>query len=404
MGLRRYLDPTEVQHLGAAPAHVAEYRGAVDHRFLRQAFELLCLRHSVLRGRVETGRHGSLLYVEPGHRPEDIRARGDYEVLLRHAFGPWNPAHAMARLIHVRENGGGFVALRIDHAIVDGCSLRAIFDELWEIYATTLRGIGTSIRPGASLPRSPEDLLAERWRNLPDRSPLAQQQDWHRVPPHQGYIRFDERDTGALIAAARDHGTTVHALIAGAVLGTQCDHGSRVAAPVPMICLSPVNLRSRVTPKATATETTALVEIHKAELAVRPDQDPYATGRELKEQLDSAITGRELLSAAELPMALSPFPDSQLDSRFAIAQISNNGHVHARLERFTEPRFLGFFSAVDLIFDAFPIYSVFTFRGELSIRYLFPSNRFSTEDVAQLTESLSDLLRTSCGAATRSRG
>ncbi|WP_031468371.1 phthiocerol/phthiodiolone dimycocerosyl transferase family protein [Sciscionella sediminilitoris] len=404
MGLRRYLDPIEEQHLGAAPTHVAEYRGAVEHRYLRQAFELLCLRHPVLRGRVETGRHGSLLYVEPGHQPEDIRTRGDYEVLLRHAFGPWNPAHAMARLIHVRENGGGFVALRIDHAIVDGHSLRAIFDELWEIYAETVRGIETSIGPGTSLPRSPQDLLAERWRSLPDRFPLAQQEDWHRVPPHQGYIRFDERDTAALLTAARDHGTTVHALIAGSVLGTQCAHGSRTSAPVPMICLSPVNLRSRVIPAVTATETTALVKIHKAELAVRPDRAPYATGRELKAQLESAIAGRELLSPAELSMVLSALPDSPLDPRFAIAQVSNNGHVHARLERFTEPRFLGFSSAVDLISDAFPIYSVFTFRGELSIRYLFPSNRFSAEEVAQLTESLSGLLRSSCGAGTGLRG
>lgn len=400
--LQRYLDDVEVHNLSAAPAHVAEYRGTVDTAALRMAFDLLCARHPVLRGRVLADEHGYLLSVTGDHRAEFAEFGGDEPVLYREVFRPWNSACSVARLMHVHTANGGYVALRVDHAIVDGHSLREVFDQLWLIYAELRAGRVPAPAAARSLPRSPVELLAQRWHPdvdvpAPRRSSSTKDRFQRvcglRVHPRQGYLRLDEAATARLLDVARARATTVHALICGAVLVGHCVFGTRETGPAPMMCLSPVNLRHRVQPPVGATETTAFVKLHPATVTVPQSRDPHAVGAEVKRQLDAAIRRRDLLSVAELPVLLSEPVVTPVEARLAIVQVSNNGVVHTPLTRLGELTITDFLSPVDVILDVFPIYSVYTYRGRLSIRYLYPSNAFTAEDVRSLVETIATLTR-----------
>lgn len=400
--LRRYLDGCEAPHVNAAPAHVAEYHGTLADGLLRAAFDALCRRYPLLCARVHaTAGERYVLSVSPGDRPEFVTVDGDEATLFGAVFGPWDAENAVARLIHVRGEAGGFVGLRIDHSVVDGHSMRAIFDDLWCVYGELAGGaeiaeLSVAVRP--ALPRSPAELLRERWfapDPARDRRPGGNpgRVIGLRVRPHQGYLRLDRWDTSRLLTAARERGTTVHALICGAILVAQCAYGiPEPTGPVRMVCLSPVNLRNRVSPPVGVTETTTFTRIHRAELGIPVDQDPVVVGRQLKRQLDRAIVDRDLLSVADLPDALATPVDTPLDQRLAIAQVSNNGVVHAPLNPPPGVRITDFFSPVDVILGIFPIYSVFTYRGRLSIRYLFPSNLFSAEDVGGLVDAVATRL------------
>ncbi|AEW99832.1 phthiocerol/phthiodiolone dimycocerosyl transferase family protein [Streptantibioticus cattleyicolor] len=397
--LQRYLDAIEERHVNAAPAHAAEYRGTVDEAALRHAFELVCVRHPVLRARVRAGERGHLLYVPPGHWPEVTVLDGDGTTLLRAVHAPWDPARAVSRLILVKGENHGFVALRVDHSVMDGHSFRAMFEQLWNLYGDLLGAADVSVPVGRSLPCPPSELLGERWHGAscapppesPDAAPGTSTDG--PVRPVQGYIRLSGAQTERLLSVVRRRKTSVHAAVCGAVLATHRAHGAPPeGGGEPMYCLSPVNLRDRVTPPVGVTQTTMFVAVHAARVTVPFDADPLAVAHSVKEQLDTAVARRELLLSLDAGRLLKATGPASLDARLRIAQVSNNGVLHSALRDPRRVEVVRFLMPADVTSSVFPIYSVYTYRGHLSIRYLYPSTLFSRAQADRLSASVTTRL------------
>ena len=393
--LWRYLDDIEALHLGSAPTHVAQYHGYFDQEAFSRASELLHARHPVLTGRVRSdarGRH--LLYVPDRHRPGVVFRGGDGTALRRELATAWDPRRELARIIHVRGRGTGYVAFRADHAIADGHSLRAMFDELWLLYDQVMRGVDPADAVDAALPLPPSVVLAARGEHRygarrPDGSGAARTGGVpHRVPPVQEYIRLTEYDTRTVLEFSRRHGMSVHALLCGAVLMA---HGRSTVGPLEpaaMVCVSPVNLRTRLSPPVGATETTNLVRVHRAEVVVSEDADAVALGRCVKHQLDAAIAHRELCSPLDLEDIAAIPVRTAVERRLATLQVSNNGIAHRTLENLAGLTVTDLFTPVDVVPGWFPMYSLLTFRGRLTVRCVYPSNLFGPEETARLRDRI----------------
>ncbi|MEU6644002.1 condensation domain-containing protein [Saccharomonospora sp. NPDC046836] len=403
MTLQRYLDDIEARHLNAAPAHAAEYVGVVDEEVLSRAFELISARHPVLRARItpDKGRH--LLQVPPEHRPEFRIVDGDEQTLLQEVLGPWDAGRAVAHLILVRAGDRGYIALRVDHAVMDGHSFRAMFDELLRMYHDLARGISVKVEQIGSLPCPPSKLLQERWGGnsavdvaAPVNSRQAGPPQFRRVRPVQGYLRFTAAETARLLAFARVTRTSVHALVSGSILAAHRNHGASADGLAQILCLSPVNLRQRVVPPVGTTETTIFLGIHIADVAVAPNCHPVTVGAEVKAQVHDAISRRQVPLSVDLPTLSAKSASSSLERRLALVQVSNNGILHPDLPQLPGLQIVDFLMPTDAISTAFPIYSIYTYARRLSIRYLYPSTVFTTEEVQTITDGVGQQLARCC--------
>lgn len=388
MILQRYLDDVESSLRNSSPSRVVEYQGKVDEEALSRAFHLLCVHHPVLGGRIRVDGQGYLLYVPPGHFPELKVCNGDKGLMLREIRRPWDPAHAVAALTLIRDDGGGFVVMRVNHAVFDGTSWGAMFGELWRLYTDVVKGINIPVEP-EPLPKSSYELLKQRWSEaLSKRSPSIS------GPPNgvcsvlDRVISLSEEDTRRLIVAARNERLSVHTLVSGSLLASLRARAA-LREPVRMVCWSPVNLRNRVTPRVGATETTHFLGIHKAQMAVPADADAVVVGREIKTQLDSAIARREL---SVDPLEMFSNVETSLEQHYAKAVVTNVGVLPALSHPpglvITDMR-----SWSQTTSTPFPGYSISTYEGKLRIICLYPSSRFDDGEVDQLVKDTAGQLR-----------
>lgn len=385
MTVRRYLDSIEVQMRNRAPSFVVEYHGHLDENVLARAFELLCSRHQVLRGRIRHDGKGYLLYVPPDHHPELIVLKGDESTLGNDVHGPWDITRGVAQLILIRGESRGFVALRADHSIVDGRSLGTMLGELWQLYANIANGSSISVDAGMSLPLSPYGLLKQRLSGLQS-APSPGIMDTPDLPDLcealGRRIRLTEEDTARLIAAARAQKTSVHALVCGAILVTLRTLGSSIE-PARMVCLSHVDLRNRVTPAVGATETTNFLGLHRAEVTVPVNGSAVTVGREIKEQLDSAIARGEL-PPIDPSKFVSSMVETSLEQYLALISVSNVGII-PKLARPAGLEITDFLVPMRPKKSVkFPSHGVYTFDKRLSVLFSYPSEFFTHEEMEQV--------------------
>lgn len=384
MTFQRYLDRVETNVLGIGQSRVLEYQGNLHENALARSFGLLCVEYPVLRARVRPDGKGNLLYVSRGHQPEFAVLDGDESVVQREISLPWDPSHGLTRLVLVRSKDRGFVVFRVDHAIVDGRSYFAMWSELWRIFTDIVNGADVSVKPGATLPRSPSDLLrhvvgAKAGAGLESTKaskPLT------LCPALQRHITLSEVDTTRLIAAAHANNLTVHTLVAGVVLVVLRNQGTPTE-PTPMVCGSPVDLRSRVSPAVGATEATIFNINHKSTITVPVNGDPVAVARDLKADLESLFSGNEL----QMTLDQSPPPriETSLEPHLATVTVSNVGIIPdvalpagITMTSFRVPN--------HPMTGTYPVYAGYTYGGQLNIRCVYPSDFFSNEQADQLVE------------------
>jgi hypothetical protein len=395
--LQRYLDHMEVPGIDDAPVQYVEYEGTADPDLLHQALELLCARYPVLRGRVTHDGHGHLLYVSPDDPAEFIVAPGGHDTFVAEMGRAWDARRALARLTLVQGDGGGRSALRIDHSVVDGRSCSAMLLDLWRLYADLESGAAVEVAPPASLPAPPSELFKrhfghEEFGGLAA-EPLV---DRAEVPADatvlQRHIRLSEDRTKRLCAAARARGTSVHALVSGAVVVAHRNFGSTATTPMPLGCLSSIDLRSWMTPQVGDTETTNFVGLHLAEVDVPLYGKPAVVGRAIKDQLAAALA-RRVLPAVDLPRFFAARADVRFEPRLSIVLVSNIGVLPSIAQptglRITDwQRILTTPSASGMI----PGYGVYTYDDRLTI-WSFYSSAFYTEyEVTQLGKRIAEQL------------
>lgn len=384
----RPLNYLELAHLDRVVIMAAEYRGDLDPETLDEAFRLLCLRNPVLRARIRRTTPDPVLAVAPGHQPELIVLDDVPDVLAKIAELPWDATKGVADLVLVRGDGHGFVALRTDHSITDANAWLGAFRELLRLFSAVAAGEETAAEPGDSLPSPPAELFHQRLGLIPYDRRLFRTAAMPDVPGDpagliSGYLTLGEEETNWLKRAARRYETTVHGLVCGAILLAQ-----RVLAggreTVPMYSVSPVDFRQRVEPPVGVLETTNFMMSYVAEAAVSTRMSPVLIGQAIKAQMDA------VLAAPEGVRSPAPLEDS-LDRNLSFALISNLGVI----PDFPEPEGVSYtdFHILNTVGDTyFPGYYVSTYRGRLTVLYVFTNRFFSQEDVETITGELREQL------------
>lgn len=397
MHLERYLDPIEIQVLNKDRTHVVEYLGDLDPEALARAFALLCDHHPILRGRIRYDGVGYLLYVPNDHRPELAVLDGNRVTLQREIHGPWDPERAVARLLIIRGSRRGYVALRIDHAILDGRAWVAVIDELWRLYTGIAMGIDMRVESGTSLPCAPSDLLKQRWicpklDTLERVTYTSKHKDFG--DNLQRRIQLTTEQTTRLLTLAHSVETSVAGLVSGAIVVAQRGQDTS-ASPPPMVYLAPVDLRNRVSPPVGPTETTNFVAWHCAQISASAIVDPITVGRAIKDQLDAAIVRRELLLADPAQMIYAP-EGIHLKDRLTRVFVSNSGVI----PQLTLPAKM---TIKDIQIPGrksaparFPAHSVRTYDGRLTIQSGYPSRFFTGKEASQIINRTERLIRSMC--------
>ncbi|MEU5259601.1 hypothetical protein [Amycolatopsis sp. NPDC021455] len=386
--LERPLNYLELAHLDRVVIMAAEYRGDLDADALARAFRHLCTAHPVLRARVRGTAPEAVLAVSPEHEPELIVLADEPDVLTKIAGLPWDATAGVADLVLVRGDGRGYVALRTDHSITDANAWLGTFRELLRLFTAYASGDEPGCEPGTSLPAPPAALFHERLGLIPYDRRLFHS----AVPPEppagpagllSGYLRLSVEETEWLRRAARRYETTVHGLVAGAILLAQrVLAGGREATP--MYCVSPVDFRRRVDPPVGELETTNFMMSYVAETAVSPRLSPILVGREVKARMDEVLAVPEGLRDA------APMEDT-LGRNLSYALISNLGVVG----EFPAPAGLEFteIHILNTVGDTFfPGYYVSTYRDRLTVLHIFTERFFTRGEVDRLVRELYEQL------------
>ncbi len=344
--VERPLNYLELAHLDRVVIMAAEYQGDLDAGALDDAFRLLCKAYPVLGARVCGTPPDVSLVVTPEHQPELIVLDDVPGVLSKIAELPWDATKGVADLVLVHGDGHGYLALRTDHSITDANAWLGVFRELCRLFTAVVTG------------------------DVPEPAP-------------SGYLTLGEEETSWLKRAARRYETTVHGLVAGAILLAQ-----RVLAggpaKVPMYSVSPVDFRNRVDPPVDVLETTNFMMSYVAEVAVSTKMSPVLIGKAIKTQLD------EVLAAPEGVRATTPMQDS-LGRNLSYALISNLGVI----DDVPCPDGVSFgeFHILNTVGDTyFPGYYVSTYRGRLTVLYVFTQRFFSPDDVDRIVGELREQL------------
>ncbi|WJV44775.1 phthiocerol/phthiodiolone dimycocerosyl transferase family protein [Streptomyces flavofungini] len=292
-------------------SYVALCAGAVDIAGLRTAFGLLCDKYPMLRGTIETTGEQCWLHID-----DDGASNAATEVVqgtvtdwLEGGLAVLDPSRGLAKLTIVTEGGQTAVALQVSHAINDATLGTALLEYFWHA-AAALAGTAAFPDPDPVHPRSLEHAYRARSMPLPDLA-VAAAGAVHSTPtadigsgaafapePAQR-ITLSRADTAALLAHARASGTTLHALLAAAIIRAEratLPESAGAAAELPMIMFHLVDLRPHLRPVARPDEVTNALGFAPTVTACGPASDLDVLAKEAKAQIVAGIESGSALA------------------------------------------------------------------------------------------------------------
>lgn len=379
--MERPLDPVEMAAMNIAPTQVADFRGSLNYDLMSRAVLVLNRRHPVLRARVRSEGHLHKLVVLPDQYSELVILEGGEQALEREAKGRWDVTSGVARFFAVRSPGGGSLALRMDHSVMNGHGWTALYYELWQIYTDMVEGrpvTGTST--AVSLPRAPTDLLRERWVGFDESEFESLSHSTALRGLHQRNVVLSREETRRVVDCAKNAGESVHALICGAALMAQRGI-SGLLQPVRMGCISPVDLRNRVDPPVEATEVTIFHRGHLATVMVTDTDTAISVGHRVKIQLDQAVARNALPQISTDGLA------SPLEERLSVAMVSNLGRMRAIVTP-AEVSITDWRRLADVVPMVFPAHATYTYADRLTLISYFPSDLFTAHDSDEISAGL----------------
>ncbi|WP_435159483.1 phthiocerol/phthiodiolone dimycocerosyl transferase family protein [Amycolatopsis sacchari] len=390
MTLHRYLDRFDQQQLDKQTAVLVRYAGQLNQTLMAHAYDLLTRAHPVLAGRVRPAADGYVLEV-----PDDTRVHFEFHRdagydYLHEIVQEWDFQEKVAQLTVLQATNGGLVAMHTDHCIADGDAKLALLRQLLQFHSTLAAGGRPQVELSRTLPAGAEEVLG---RVAPGTSAGTGTSAYESFPFRQHYLHLSERQTHALLAAARSLRTSLHALICGAVLVAQ--RGYLRPGQNTMVCRTPVNLRSRIGNGIESTAVTNLSGLHLAEVEVTPDADPSDVGRRIKQQLDAGIA-----DGAPIRDILGRYPgkpEAYDDATLQVANVSNLGAI---------PPFPAPPGIVITDFQILtqksgykhPGWVAYTYGGRLTVQIVAHAGIYSAADVSALADAFSaQLHRLSAG-------
>ncbi|MFJ9024927.1 condensation domain-containing protein [Streptomyces sp. NPDC102259] len=327
--MRRALCPVETLYVGQRSRAVLSctLRGRLDIETLSAAFDAVTEAHPALRTRIVPDGEGFALdLLDEAGRPRLSTRTGAAEDAYATELNtplPVGGPLSRAVLVSAPEGDGHLFVLSVDHTVVDGHSGIALHNEIWDRYRALAEG---EERPGAAdstpgwavpvselLPAVDEaataaylELRAAEARRHPAELVAYDVTEASAVDGRIEVCRLtlDEEHTGRLRRSARAAGVSVHALVAAALLTTarRCLPGD---GPRTLGCLSPVDLRSRLSPPVPALVMVPAVTTHLQTLDVAPESDPVELARTVHARLGDFVAGdgpyHEMRITPEIP-------------------------------------------------------------------------------------------------------
>lgn len=265
-----------------APARVS---GPLTPELLEAALARMVARRPILRTQLQM-RPPAHLQVQAELRPLPLRVlptvpQRSLEALAEaEAAVPVGARDGLWRLTLAPGGAHHGLILTINHAIFDGRSIAAFFDELLE----EAQGFLEDAPPRAEVPLPPrpsERLRSEAEPAAWEEAQRARDRDyaalapwpWEAAVPARGgvhrdcHLWFEPDEVRALLAAASGAGVTLHSLLASAVV----EAAAAIGRPPPFRVVTPVDLRSDCEPNVPLDRFGCFVGILGVQLAHEPD-------------------------------------------------------------------------------------------------------------------------------------
>ncbi|MEU3755398.1 condensation domain-containing protein [Streptomyces olivoreticuli] len=315
--MHRKLCPAETLYVAQRSRAVLSctVRGDLDEKLLAAAFAAKVAEHPSLRSRI--GQEGDAYALQPldeADLPRLVVRPGGPTALMDEHNTPLPDGGPLVRAALLRGGSEHTVVLSVDHTITDGHSAIALYDALWRAYATLADGKAAAPAAGAydwpapatdllppSDPEETERYLArrtERTRRLPITAlPYAaagtqRPEGEHKVAVQRVLLRPEE--TTALLGHSKATGVSVHGLVSAALLKA-VRRGIGGDGTKALGCMSPVDLRSRVTPPLRREVMVPAVTSCLDVVDVADDTDPLELGRQVTANLHGAIERSEFI-------------------------------------------------------------------------------------------------------------
>lgn len=343
--MHRALCPVETLYVGQRSRAVLSctLRGRIDVGALSAAFDAATQAHPTLRSRIAPDGGGfALQLLGEEERPRLITRTGGEDAYAAELNTPLPVGGPLSRavLVSAPEGDSHLFVMVVDHTVTDGHSSIALLNAVWDHYRTLVEGgadpreaagTGPAASVGEDWPRPVSELLPgtdpaataahlerriEETRRHPVQlvpydvtRPAADDAGPGSAPAADGRIEacrltLDEERTARLRRAARAAGLSVHSLVAAALL-TTARRRLEGDGPRTLGCLSPVDLRSRLSPPLPAAVMVPAVTTHLQTVEVAGDTDPMELARtvhtRLRDSIDRGEQYHEMRITPEIP-------------------------------------------------------------------------------------------------------
>ncbi|MER7405969.1 protein kinase [Streptomyces sp. NPDC000070] len=327
--MRRALCPVENLYVAQRSRAVLScaLRGPVDPAALSTVFEAVTAERPTLLTHIVPDGDGQALETLPEAERPRLRVRtGGEEVYAQELNSPLPVGGPLVRAVLVSDpdEERHTLILSFDHVIADGHSGIALLNTVWDRYRGLVGGTEALCTPVTELPVPISTLLphadaAETAKYLEQRVEETGRHPVELVPydvkatgeppqePHRIEVQrllLDTGPTARLRARARAEGLSVHGLISAALL-IAARRRLDGTGPRFLRCMSPVDLRSRLSPPVPADVMVAAVTAHLQTLPVGEDTDVLELAREagagLRDFLDRGDHFQEMRIMPSVP-------------------------------------------------------------------------------------------------------
>ncbi|MHC3475229.1 phthiocerol/phthiodiolone dimycocerosyl transferase family protein [Streptomyces sp. 7R007] len=405
-------------------------RGRVDVEALAAAFQAVTQANPTLRSRiVADGAGHALALLDEAERPRlETRAGEPAEAYAVELNRPLTVGGPLSRAVLVSSADGAehLFVLVVDHTVTDGHSSITLHNTLWDHYRSLVTdqrtgAVSSDPAPTPDWPQPVSALLppadeADTAAYLDARIEQTRRHPVDLVPydtagaaqpaAGEGHIEvrrltLDGAQTTRLREAARQAGVSVHALIAAALL-TAARRRLEGDGPRTLGCLSPVDLRSRLTPPLPASVMVPAVTTHLQTLEVSTACDPLDLARTVHARVGDFVSSGGPFQEMRITPEIPRNPALQL----ATVIVTNMGVVPG-------PRLPEGLRAVDVRLvpareNYFPqagrspvMACVVSFEGRLSIEFPHFTACFSPSFMRALRDEVLDGLLAFASAARR---
>lgn len=365
--------------------------GALDLVALQAAFTELVRRNPVLAAHLEETADGFMLV--PSGRELCIEVRqGDPDAFQDSADEPLDQTQQLVRLQVIQRGDDAMVVGTLHHSIADGNAAFALLAELWANYTAIVSGAAPGHFEPRPIPIGPHNVL-----DLADAPPMGPPGGPEFFSPatflngkgggcRRSLLVLSPAHTSAVARFAKARNSTVHAVLAGAVLAAERTMIDEPGA-LPVLVRSSVDVRGLLPTPIEVLDGTNFVGMVLTALHVDLDDDPMTLGTKVVDDIRAGIADGSALYSSMQPL---PAPEI-MDNLPPVTYISNVG----RIPLFVTPdslRVTAIRMGILPLGSNSTMYMVSTYNGELTIDVITPIDGISEAGHERLFAAVRDQL------------